>query len=144
MNVFQLPYETRLQSWFLLRAQLCQKNLQTKCMEIDQWWQQAPLVNHYLHPSDIIKWPGPWELVEENNYCLLARGLGIYYTLWLSGIKGIDFLIGKCDNDDVALITVDHAKYVLNSNPGMVISSNLADYKIKSKLDLTPLTDKIG
>lgn len=145
MNVFQLPYETRLQSWYTLRADLAQKPIDTTCAEIDHWWQQAPLVNHYLHPADIEKWPSPWELLLDNTFCPIARGLGMYYTLWLSGITDIDFLLGKDDNDeDVSLITVDRAKYIMNWYPDSVISSNLDDFKINSKLNLTELTNKIG
>ena len=98
MNVFQLQYETRLQSWYSLRSKICQVDIKTKCLTVDAWWHNAPLVNHYLHPDDIDKWPGPWELMIDNNYCMLARGLGIYYTLWLTGIKDIDFLLGKCNS----------------------------------------------
>lgn len=69
----------------------------------------------------------------------------MYYTLWLSGITDIDFLLGKDDNDeDVSLITVDRAKYIMNWYPDSVISSNLDDFKINSKLNLTELTNKIG
>ena len=145
MNVFQLPYESRLQSWVELRAQVRSLDIKDQCLEIDAWWQRAPIVNHHLHPTDIENWPGPWELLAENTYCPLARGLGIYYTLFLSGIRGIDFLLGKDYNDeDVSLITVDRAKYIMNGYPNSVISSNLADFKITSKLNLTELTIKIG
>lgn len=145
MNVFQLPYESRLKSWFYLRSKLSIKDVLFKCLEVDAWWQQAPLVNHYLHPLDVTHWPNPWVLIEENTFCQLARGLGMYYTLWLLGIKELDFFIGKRDNDeDVTLISVDYGKYILNGDPGTVISSSLADYKINSKLDLTKLTNKIG
>jgi len=68
INVFQLEYETRLKSWYELRQSLENKDIATKCLEIDKWWQYAPLVNYYLHPDDIDNWPGPWELLNDNNY----------------------------------------------------------------------------
>ena len=145
MNVFQQPYEVRLQTWYDLRNQIDPLDTQRKCIEIDKWWQQAPLVNHYLHPADIRNWPSPWELLVENNYCQIARGLGMCYTLLLTGTFNLDFLLGKDDNDeDVAIITVEGAKYMLNYYPDSVISSNLNKFKVTSKLDLTEIIKKLG
>jgi len=81
MNIFQLPYEARLQSWYDLRIQLTSSDIQTQCIEIDKWWQKAPLVNHHLHIYDMGNWPDPWELLVENTYCYVARALGMCYTL---------------------------------------------------------------
>lgn len=143
-NVFQLNYEARLKSWYDLRKSLEDKDVKTGCLAIDNWWQFAPLVNHYLHPNDIDNWPGPWELLVENNYCQIARGLGILYTLNLVGIKDIDFSIGKDDNnEEVALVLVDHAKYILNYYPNTVLSNTLHDFKINNSLELTKLLEKI-
>jgi len=144
INVFQLNYEPRLKGWYDLRSELSDKDTQTKCVEVDKWWQQAPMVNHYLHPLDTKSWPGPWELLVENNYCNLARGLGMCYTLALLGIESIDFLLGKDDNDEeVALVVVDRAKYVLNYWPDSVISTSLTDFKITNQIDLTQVIKKI-
>ena len=131
INVFQLEYETRLKSWYELRQSLENKDIATKCLEIDKWWQYAPLVNYYLHPDDIDNWPGPWELLNDNNYCQIARGLGMVYTLLLVGIKEVDFSLAKDDNnEDFALVMVDNAKYVLNYYPDSVLNSNSTQFKI--------------
>jgi hypothetical protein len=144
MNVFQLNYDSRLQNWYDLRQKLQNADTATKCIEIDNWWQSAPLVNHYLHPHELDTWPGPWELINDNEYCLLARGLGMIYTLLLTGITDVDFCIGKDDNDeDVALVTVDNAKYVLNYWPNMVVNINLQNFKITSSLDLNKIKTKL-
>ena len=52
MNVFQLNYETRLSSWYDLRVRLEDSPTITRCVEVDKFWQQAPLVNHHLHILD--------------------------------------------------------------------------------------------
>lgn len=144
MNVFQLPYETRLKAWYDLRSQLQTVDTQTKCVQIDAWWQKAPLVNHHLHSADINTWPGPWELLVENTYCNMARGLGMVYTLALTGVESIDFALGKDDNsDDVALVLVDRAKYVLNYYPDSVLSSTLHDFKITTKMDLADIIKRL-
>jgi hypothetical protein len=144
INVFQLNYDYRLISWYDLRQTLQNADTKTKCLEIDKWWQSAPLVNHYLHPHEIDTWPTPWELLYDNEYCHLARGLGMIYTLMLTGIKDIDFCLGKDDNnEDVALVMVDRAKYVLNYWPDMVVNINLTNFKITDSLSLKNITTKI-
>jgi hypothetical protein len=144
INVFQLNYDARLQYWYDLRQKLQNADTATKCIEIDKWWQSVPLVNHYLHPHEIDTWPGPWELLNDNEYCPLARGLGMIYTLLLTGVTDVDFCIGKDDNDeDVALVTVDNAKYVLNYWPDMVVNINLTNFKITNSLDLNKIKTKL-
>ena len=86
MNIFQLKYDARLRSWNELRTTLADSDIKIKCTEIDNWWQNAPLVTHHLHPHDIDNWPDPWELLSENTYCEVARALGMCYTLHLIGI----------------------------------------------------------
>jgi len=143
-NVFQLNYEARLKSWYDLRKSLEDSDIKTICLEIDKWWQRAPLVNHYLHQTDIDNWPGPWELLVENNYCQLARGLGMVYTLQLVGIKDIDFCIAIDDNsEEYPLVMVDSAKYICNYYPNTVISNGLNNFKIVNHLDMTKINKKI-
>lgn len=145
INVFQLNYDSRLRSWYELRQTLQNSDIQTKCLEIDKWWQHAPIVNHYLHPHEIDTWPTPWELLYDNEYCHVARGLGMIYTLMLTGIKEVDFSLGKDDNnEDVALVIVDHAKYVLNYWPNTVVNINLQNFKITDSLSLKNIIRKIG
>ena len=67
------------------------------------------------------------------------------YTLLLLGITDIDFCLVKDDNsEDVVLVLVDNAKYLLNYWPGMVLSNKLKDFKIVQKLDLQIIIKKIG
>jgi hypothetical protein len=145
INVFQLNYDSRLRSWYDLRQTLQTADTKTKCLEIDTWWQSAPIVNHYLHPHEIDVWPTPWELLYDNEYCHIARGLGMIYTLVLTGIKDVDFCLGKDDNnEEVALVIVDRAKYVLNYWPNMVVNINLKNFKITDSLSLKNIITKIG
>jgi hypothetical protein len=144
-NIFQLNYDERLKNWYLLRKTIEQSDIKTKCLETDKWWQQAPLVNHYLHPHDLDNWPNPWELLVENNYCTVARALGMCYTLILLGIKNIEFVLAKNDsNEDVVLVLVDNAKYILNYWPNTVLNNNLSDFKVVEKIDIKRIIDKIG
>jgi hypothetical protein len=144
MNVFQLHYDTRLRSWYELRTKIEHTDTQTKCVEIDKWWQNAPLVTHYLHPQDTENWPGPWDLLVDNTYCTVARALGMCYTLSLTGVS--DFkMVEATDNqgEDLVLVLVDDAKYILNYWPNTVISNTLQEFKVKRSIDLTETIQKI-
>jgi hypothetical protein len=145
MNVFQLKYDARLRSWYELRTTLANSDIKTKCIEIDKWWQYAPLVNHHLHPHDIDNWPNPWELLSENTYCEVARALGMCYTLYLIGITDIELVLARNNTgEDVVLVLVDDAKYILNYWPNTVISNSLKDFKVVDRLDIKKIKDKIG
>lgn len=145
MNIFQLNYETRLKNWYKLREDLINKDTKTKCIEIDNWWQKAPLLNHHLHPHDIGNWPDPWELLSENTYCEVARALGMCYTLLLLDVIDIKLVLATNESgDDVVLVLVDNAKYVLNYWPNTVISNSLKDFKVVQELKLDTIIKKIG
>jgi hypothetical protein len=145
MNIFQSSYETRLQHWYELRQTLQHADTKTKCIEIDNWWQRAPLVTHHIHPQDVDNWPGPWELLSENTYCEVARALGMCYTLILIGVNDFKLVLATNEmGDDVVLVLVDSAKYILNYWPNTVISNNLKDFKIVTELDTQKIIEKIG
>lgn len=66
------------------------------------------------------------------------------YTLLLLGVTDIDFCLATNDNsEDVAIVLVDNAKYVLNYWPDMVLNIKSADFKIKQTLDIEKIK-KIG
>ena len=144
MNVFQLNYETRLNSWYNLRSTLEHSDIKTKCIEIDKWWQNAPLVNHHLHILDSENWPGPWDLLVENTYCTVARALGMCYTLLLLGVTDI-VLVEATDTqgEDMVLVLVDSAKYVLNYWPDTVVNNNSNDFSIKRHIDVSSIKLKL-
>jgi hypothetical protein len=144
INVFQLSFEARLKSWHDLRKSLANADTKTKCVEIDKWWQSAPLVNHYLHPAETSSWPGPWDLLSDNEYCHIARGLGMVYTLLLTGVDDIDFCIATDDNsEEVIIVLVDHAKYVLNYWPNSVLNMNQLEFSTVKPLDLDQVKTKL-
>jgi hypothetical protein len=144
MNIFQSSYDNRLQSWYNLRNNIKNLDLAQQCVEIDKWWQRVPLVNHYLHPIDLETWPSPWELLVENTYCPLARGLGMCYTLLLMNITDIEFVLATdMQGDNTSLVLVDRAKYVMNYWPNSVLNINLQDFKVVQTIDITDLKTKL-
>ena len=144
MNVFQTEYEARLQNWHNLKEKIRNLETQEKCILVDNWWQNAPVVNYFLHISDVVNWPDPWELLVENSYCYIARALGMCYTLYMTGVNDL-VLVEASDNmgNDVILVLVDDAKYILNYWPDTVVNSCLQDFKIKRNIDIAILLQKL-
>jgi hypothetical protein len=144
-NVFILDFETRLRSWVALRNDATNLSINDQCIEIDRFWQRVPLQNHYLHPDFIHEWPTPWQLISDNTYCYYARALGMIYTLLLLGNKDIALVEAKDDNsNEVVLVLVDNAKYVLNYWPDTIVNNQLTDFAIIKELDISPLHSKLG
>jgi hypothetical protein len=142
MNQFQLSYYERLQSWNQLRDDIKNSSLEEQCVAVDKWWQRAPLVNHYLHPQDLQSWPDPWELISENTYCPVARGLGICYTLHLLGIENVTMTeVSDEFGDDYILVVCD--KYAMNYHPDTVLNNSLSQFTLKKQVDISSLLAKI-
>jgi hypothetical protein len=143
-NIFQHNYESRLQSWHDLRTKAEKLNTLDKCILIDNFWQQAPLVNHHLHILDSHIWPDPWELLVENTYCSVAKALGMCYTMLLLNITDIKMVEATdMQGEDLVLVLVDDAKYILNYWPDTVLSNKLSNFTVKRNIDITDLELKI-
>lgn len=144
-NIFILDYETRLKSWVDLRNKLLRLPTHLQVEEIDKFWQRVPIQNYYLHPDFIKDWPTPWQLLADNTYCYYTRALGMIYTLILLGNNNIDLVEAKDDNsNEVVLVLVDDAKYLLNYWPDTVVNNHINNFVITRSLDITPLYSKIG
>lgn len=144
-NVFILDYDSRLRSWSRLRDELLKSTLEKICVDVDKFWQRVPTQNHYLHPDFIKDWPDPWQLLFDNTFCNYSRALGMIYTLLLLGTKNIELVEAKDDNsNEVVLVLVDNAKYVLNYWPDTVVNNDINDFVITRTLDITSLYNKIG
>ena len=142
MNPFQLSFPERLREWRDLRELLKNQNLEQQCIAVDSWWQRAPLVNHYLHPHDTANWPDPWTLLSDNEYCTLARGVGICYTLTMIGINNYRMLVASDEyGDDYIIIHCD--EYTMNYHPNSVVNTPLDKFTIKQTIDITHLLKKI-
>ena len=91
------------------------------------------------------EWPDPWQLLNENLYCSYARGLGMIYTLLLLGAKNIELVEATDDNsEDVILVLVDNAKYILNYWPDTVLNNSLSQFTIKKNINIQQIIEKTG
>jgi hypothetical protein len=114
-------FEDRLQSWQRLRRDLVSVP-KTECLDrVNRWWFQAPWTGYYLHWDDRARWPDPWQLLEDNIFCSLARGLGMLYTITLldrSDIQDSELVETEQDN----LVFIDQGKYVLNWDRDSIVN----------------------
>lgn len=144
MNVFQSTYHERLRSWRQLREQVTDMPMSEACVQIDAWWQRAPLVKYHLHPNDTQNWPTPWDILSENIYCTLTRAIGICYTVLMTRDVNVQ-LIAATDQqcEDHFLVLADYAKYIMNWWPNSVLSTTLSDFSVHQTLPISVLTTKI-
>lgn len=144
MNSFQLSFPELLSEWSNLRKRIKSLPVQQQCIAIDDWWQQAPLINHHLHWQDEQNWPDPWSLLSENTYCTLTRAVGMCYTLLMNDITDVELMFARDMNaEEHYLVIVDKPKYVMNWWPSTVISNHLSSFQIINSKSLESLKNKI-
>ena len=131
--MFNLKTSTsRLKCWKNLRFKINQLSLEEALQETIEFWQSCPWTAFYLDLNNPKSWPNPWELIDDNYYCDLAKVLGIVYTLNLSE-HGKNLVIEVRVYTDpktgyqYCIAYLDQGKYVLN----------LIDNQILNKTDIT-------
>jgi len=135
-------FSNRLLAWNQLRSQANSLSVQESLEAVNQWWFRAPWTAYHLHWDDRADWPDPWQLLDDNVYCSLARALGIMYTIALLDREDLqDARLVEFDSDN--LVLVEDRKYILNwdsteivnINPGVEKSSKLVTQdEIKQQL----------
>lgn len=138
-------YEERLAQWRELRTANIDNPLEDALLAINDWWQRAPIINHYLHWDDLADWPDPWQLLADNYFCSLAKSLGIVYTIQMIGRNDITAMHiadngGSGDN----LVLVNDGKYILNWAPGELLNITSTQVSIKRSIDSQAIVKKIN
>jgi hypothetical protein len=128
--MWPVTFEKRLRDWYDLRQSLASKSLDSSLLTVDDWWAKSPWRPYYLHWDDRNQWPDPWQLLEDNVYCDLARALGIVYTLMMVQLPGIHS-IEIAETDDGNLVQVNQGKYTLNWGNGEIL--NIQSTKITAR-----------
>jgi hypothetical protein len=138
-------YEERLVQWRELRTANQNNPIDQALLAINDWWQQAPMVNHYLHWDDLHDWPDPWQLLVDNHFCSLAKALGIVYTIQMTGRSDITAM-HIADNGDSGdnLVLVNGGKYILNWASGELLNMTSTQVSIKRSVDSQVVVKKIN
>ena len=132
-------YHQRLRDWSDLRNECLETDLVPCSEKINDWWFRAPTVNHYLHWDDQETWPGPWDLLSDDIYCELARGLGMLYTINLIENPGVvDAELVSSDQGN--LVLVNGGKYILNWAPRCLLNIASQQLRINRRLNSRAIT----
>ncbi len=116
-------FDERLASWTQLRQQAALADPESALTAINSWWFQTPWRAYHLHWDDQADWPDPWQLLSDNLYCPLARGLGILYTIALLDRPDLqDSVLAEVGSDNLVLI--NREKYILNWDLDTIVNTS--------------------
>lgn len=136
-------FDERLAAWIDLRRTVANLPVQTSMETINAWWFRAPWTPYYLHWDDQKIWPNPWQLLEENIFCPLARALGMLYTVTMLDRRDLGSVeLVEMANDN--LVLVDNKKYILNWDPEHVVNIELLDTPVTRRLIPEQITHRIN
>ena len=125
-------FNNRLESWAQLRSRCQTLNFEKSLQLTNTWWTKSPWQSYYLHWDDQKTWPDPWQLLEDNMFCELARGLGMLYTISLTNHKDLTSVELVLTEDGYNLVVVNQEKYILNWNSDVIVNTPLTS-KIKKR-----------
>jgi hypothetical protein len=128
-------FSDRLKVWSNLRTDIQSLPPEEALQTISDWWHQSPWQPFYLHWDDQPLWPNPWQLLSDNVYCDLARGLGILYTISMIEHKDLTSAELVLTEDGRNLVLVAKEKYILNWDSTIRVNTPLRS-KIKKTLTL--------
>jgi hypothetical protein len=131
----------RLDSWAQLRTSILDQPADQALHQVNDWWFTAPWSSYYLHWDDLPQWPDPWQLLSDNIYCDVARGLGILYTLALAGHPGCATAELTLTAQDYNLVQIESGKYILNWEAGTIVNTNL-DTQVRRRLTSRQVAQK--
>ena len=138
-------FDKRLKSWFELRNSVESQPLDLALININHGWFETPWQPYYLHWDDQATWPDPWQLLSDNIYCDVARGLGILYTITLldrADLTSTSLVLTQTGHN---LVLVDRLKYIMNweaqsivnTSHNVVVHQQLTQQQIQKKFNLT-------
>jgi hypothetical protein len=132
-------FDVRLASWAQLRDHTQPLPLEQALITINQWWFNSPWRPYYLHWDDIKTWPDPWQLLSDDVYCDLARGLGIVYTISMLDRADMTPATLVLTEDDTNLVLVAKEKYILNWEANQIVNT-FTKVKIKRQYQQEQIT----
>jgi hypothetical protein len=125
-------FDARLASWSQLRDHCQYLPLESALTAVNTWWFNAPWRPYYLHWDDQPNWPDPWQLLSDDVYCDLARGLGIVYTISMLDRADMAPTTLILTEDDSNLVQVAKEKYILNWEAEQIVNT-FTEVKIKRR-----------
>lgn len=135
-------FSDRLKSWSDLRAQCLTGSVEDTLKTINSWWFRTPWIPYHLHWDERISWPDPWQLLDDNLYCPLARGLGMLYTIAIVDRPDIqNAVLTEVGGDN--LVQIGRGKYILNWDPEQIVNINLSRLKVRNSVSQEQIKQQI-
>lgn len=147
---YDINCKDRILAWREWRQALDGMPFEDALATVARDWARVPLVNHYLAPDEMDKWPNPWELINEDYYCDLAVCLGMFYSLELSIHKPSNMALNIYRDADAStwihLCQIDNGKYVLNWKVGGIVNNSTLknSARLVFQYKEIDLADKLG
>ena len=135
-------FDARLASWNQLRSAVATMPTDQCLHAINAWWFDTPWRAYHLHWDDQPAWPDPWQLLDDNLFCGLARGLGMLYTIALldrPDIHDAELIDTGSDN----LVLVEQKKYILNWDRDQLLNINLTPFNPRHRLSQEQIKTQI-
>jgi hypothetical protein len=137
--MFQLKTEDRLRSWREFRSSIGNLSLQDALISTAELWAQARYTPYHLDVDAPETWPDPWQLIDDNVYCDLAKSLGIIYTMLLTKHKNdldieLRVYVDTSTSAEYNLSWFNEGKYILNLVDREVVNKKQFDdteFKLK-------------
>jgi hypothetical protein len=135
-------FAERLESWTQLREQASTADPETALHTINTWWFQTPWRAYHLHWDDQPTWPDPWQLLSDDIYCPLARGLGILYTITMLDRPDLqDSVLAELGSDNLVLVAKE--KYILNWDSDTIVNINPAGSRTRHSVTQEQIKQQI-
>jgi len=122
--MWPITFDKRLTAWYDLRQSVMTLPVESALETVNAWWFRCPWQPYYLHWDDQSAWPDPWQLLSDNIYCEVARGLGILYTISLldrADLTGARLVLTRSGHN---LVLVDKTKYIMNWEADTIVNTN--------------------
>lgn len=135
-------FEQRLHAWGVLRESIRYTPLPQALADINAWWFHAPWRAYHLHWDDQDFWPDPWQLLSDNLYCDLARGLGILYTITMLDRPDLqDAVLAETKQGN--LVLDQDRKYILNWDSEQVLNINPGQINVRHSITQEQIKQQI-
>lgn len=135
-------FSERLKSWNDLRTQCSTGSIEHTLNAINSWWFKTPWIPYHLHWDDQPSWPDPWQLLDDNLFCPLARGLGMLYTITIIDREDLqNAILTEVGSDN--LVQIGRGKYILNWDPDQIVNINLSRSKVRNSVSQEQIKQQI-
>jgi len=123
-------FEDRLLDWNNFRKCLIYKD--NSLQLITDYYNIADLHSSIYKPWSKESWPSPWELINDNHYCVFSILLGIGYTYLLAFPNQSNLYLHfykNSKNSTTDFILQVNENYVLNGEQNLMIIKEIPEYQ---------------